>query len=557
MPLYGRRCGSLIAFAWLISRLLLASSDVTPKYFSGDTSPSGRNKLRVVLPDGVGAKGGLQSLVIEDVNTGAERNLLDFPIHVDLVWSRDGRRLAVNDFGYGHRGNALVFDLGGQPDAVDLGRLLRAERPETSELFQNRDVFLDAQSWLSESSLTVRLHGQGAAYPRGFQRFYRFELGRGFQETGRGPVSLGLSGEKDYDAPEFEDWKAVLLDRSQPHGSRAHAMHEMVMHDALRGLGVVATLLDDRDEEVRHEAAEWLAIRGDRRGLDAMVALLKEPRSSYHAASRLGNSGKKEYAAPIATAVRRVLEASLRNGRWVVPSAEELALLHAGTVALARLGRAEDRELVLTVANSDPSFGPFELVALGFIDDPRSRAILWRWYEKLAGEGSSVASVVDALLPLSRLGDPVAIERMREIVKNRRGAWPPNQFPILAPPGSKVFGALRPRDAGLFAETVFEVASQDPEGPGTREAWEALGVMHPTGFGPRVLKLALSHRPHWKAVSRDLLNNVVIAIDPDLNSEFWAGFDVEQVPAMRGYKTLTELELGALLFRGSWYWIGE
>src|SRR5207249_12096522 len=164
------------------------------------------------------------------------------------------------------------------------------------------------------SSLTMRLHGQGAARPRGFQRSYRFEFGRGFEEIGRGPVSLGLSGEKDYDAPKFEGWKAVLLDRSQPYGSRAHAMHEMVMNDARRGLGVVATLLDDRDEEVRHEAAEWLAIRGDRRGLDKMVASLKEPRNSHHAASRLGNSGKKDYAAPIATAVRRILEASLRSG---------------------------------------------------------------------------------------------------------------------------------------------------------------------------------------------------------------------------------------------------
>ena len=449
MPFHGRQRGLLLAFAWLGSPLALASNDATPKYFSGDTSPDGRNKLRVVLPDGVGSKGALHSLVIEDTKTGVERKLLDFRVHVDLVWSQDGRRLAVNDFGDGHRGNAFVFDLGDQPGVVDLGRLLQAERPETSELFQNRDVFLDAQSWLSESSLTMRLHGQGAARPRGFQRSYRFEFGRGFEEIGRGPVSLGLRGEKDYDAPKFEGWKAVLLDRSQPHGSRAHAMREMVMHDARRGLGVVATLLDDRDEEVRHEAAEWLAIRGDRRGLDKMVASLKEPRNSHHAASRLGNSGKKDYAAPVATAVRRILEASLRSGRWVVPNAEDLALLHAGTVALARLGRAEDGELVLTVANSDPSFGPFELVALGFIDDPRSRAILWRWYERLAGEGSSVASVVDALLPLSRLGDPIAVEKIREILKNRRGVWLPNQFPILASPGSRVFGALRPRDAGL------------------------------------------------------------------------------------------------------------
>src|ERR1700720_4713567 len=138
MPFYERQLGLLLAFAWLVSRLALTSNDATPKYFSGDTSPGGRNKLRVVLHDEVGSKGVLRSLVMEDTKMGVERKLLDFRIHVDLVWSQDGCRLAVSDFGDGPRGNAFVFDLGDRPGVVDPGRLLQAERPETSELFENR-----------------------------------------------------------------------------------------------------------------------------------------------------------------------------------------------------------------------------------------------------------------------------------------------------------------------------------------------------------------------------------------------------------------------------------
>ena len=81
--------------------------------------------------------------------------------------------------------------------------------------------------------------------------------------------------------------------------------------------------------------------------------------------------------------------------------------------------------------------------------------------------------------------------------------------------------------------------------------------MHPAGLGKRVMQLAWSRRPHWKTVSLDRLNKVLIAIDPDLNSLFWTGYEAERVPAKNGEKELVRVGLGALLFAGSWYWIGE
>jgi hypothetical protein len=81
--------------------------------------------------------------------------------------------------------------------------------------------------------------------------------------------------------------------------------------------------------------------------------------------------------------------------------------------------------------------------------------------------------------------------------------------------------------------------------------------MQPVGYGDRVLRLAVSKRPHWQTVSRDLLNKVVIAIDPDLDEAFWAAFSVEVVPEMHGEKALVRNDIGRLMFTGTWWWSGD
>jgi hypothetical protein len=101
------------------------------------------------------------------------------------------------------------------------------------------------------------------------------------------------------------------------------------------------------------------------------------------------------------------------------------------------------------------------------------------------------------------------------------------------------------------------VASQTPEGPGTLDAWRALGVMHPDGFGERVLKLAVSRKPHWRLVSRDTLNAVVIALDPAPNKAFWSEFEVEFVPEMQAERLIVEKGLGRLMFTGTELWTGD
>jgi len=123
--------------------------------------------------------------------------------------------------------------------------------------------------------------------------------------------------------------------------------------------------------------------------------------------------------------------------------------------------------------------------------------------------------------------------------------------------GASYLWELKPRDAANFAETVFELAAAEPETDAAYDAWRALGVMRPSGFGERVLKLALSRRPHWKTVSRDMLNKVLIAIQPDLNERFWDGFEVQSKPAMLPEKRLVEKGVSRFMFSGTGNWTGD
>ena len=167
---------------------------------------------------------------------------------------------------------------------------------------------------------------------------------------------------------------------------------------------------------------------------------------------------------------------------------------------------------------------------------------------------------VEALLPLSRLGDALATRKLKDVLLGVGvpECPPVNGWPSLSADGAAAFAGLRSMDAKAFADTVLEVAGRDPEGVGTRQALgKRSGSVHPRGYGERVLALAVSRRPHWKYVSQDVLNRVVIDLDPELNSKFWSYFEVEVVPDMRGKKALVREGLGRFDYQGSSWWTSD
>ena len=372
-----------------------------------------------------------------------------------------------------------------------------------------------------------------------------------------------LEKTKQLEKFRYDGARETLLAAAEKTDSRTLAMDTLVKLNAREAPAVIASVLDDKEPKVRSKAAEWLAIYGDKRGLDRQAECVTNSSCQFpfDSARLLGNVAKPEYVLILRAAVERVRARAYVNGAWR-ETAEDRAMLDNSILALARIGRREDGDLIIEVVSSRPrrELERLQLEALGYVDDPRSRQILWAAYEKLlkppkcddAGMG------VRALLPLSRLGEPLAIERLRDIVKGV--GTPPDVFqgqPALCGDREQAFRGLKPRDAANFAEAVFEVARQEPEGMVTVEAWQALGIMHPKGFGERLLKLAASKRPRWKLVGRDLLNKAIIAVDPALNERFWSYFKVEFVPDMLPEKRLVEMGLGRLMFQGTYYWTGD
>jgi hypothetical protein len=166
---------------------------------------------------------------------------------------------------------------------------------------------------------------------------------------------------------------------------------------------------------------------------------------------------------------------------------------------------------------------------------------------------------VKVLLPLSRLGDRLAIEKLGQIIRGigtPEDSWGHDHSgPTLCMARGSAIADLKPRDAKNFAEAVFEVAAQEPEGPGTREAWEAMGIMHPAGFGDRLFELSMRTKTHWKFVTRQALHDAIFAIDPSLDEAFWREYGVASIPPNNSQKALVELGLGRLMYSGAKYWM--
>jgi DNA-binding beta-propeller fold protein YncE len=146
--------------------------------FAGDTTPGGR--FRLWQED---VEKGRHALLVRNERTGAERKLLEFPLHVDVRWFCGDRGIAVDDLGDGRRGRSLLIFLDESAATIDLGQELfgQMEEEDRQSVLDNERVQLivhpDNQT---EDRFIVTVTGAGRTDPGGFVLVYSYRLGGGF-----------------------------------------------------------------------------------------------------------------------------------------------------------------------------------------------------------------------------------------------------------------------------------------------------------------------------------------------------------------------------------------
>jgi hypothetical protein len=157
-------------------------------------SPNGLYVIRDVYDRTVPIPGPAHSLVLVDTRKGTSSTIHTFGRHVDILWSPATDSVAVNDHEESNYGTALVFFLpwkGRRVTLLDaLARFLHAKRQ--AALLDNDHLYLTARKWVSDRELLCRLEGWGDQNPKGFTRYYIYEIGKGF----RGYRAQGTSPEK-------------------------------------------------------------------------------------------------------------------------------------------------------------------------------------------------------------------------------------------------------------------------------------------------------------------------------------------------------------------------
>jgi len=119
-------------------------------------------------------------LMLGNLRTGRETELLAFPRHIELFWSNAGRRLAVTNGWVSDESTVLLWtELGAPP--VDLLEQLARQEGQSVARWNAHHLYLEAKGWLAEGRLRLRLWGYGDP-PHAIDYRYVYTLGRGFSK---------------------------------------------------------------------------------------------------------------------------------------------------------------------------------------------------------------------------------------------------------------------------------------------------------------------------------------------------------------------------------------
>jgi hypothetical protein len=113
-----------------------------------------------------------------------------------VLWSPLSNALVVNDHGGSNFSKPVLFKLPLSGGGIDLWTRLIAflgSRAEARSALKNHHVYFTASRWLNGNEQACKLSGYGEADPKGFTRYYVYEINKGFRVAAISERSLRQS----------------------------------------------------------------------------------------------------------------------------------------------------------------------------------------------------------------------------------------------------------------------------------------------------------------------------------------------------------------------------
>jgi hypothetical protein len=123
------------------------------------------------------AAGNYHQLRLQDLGNGnrSEQIIYAYGRSVEVMWSPQGNKLVINDHGGSDYSNCVVFDVNTHK-YIDIEKELQQQQRYNQSLWKNHHVYISCIAWLSESTLSVKVHGYGDVDPNGFAARYEYTI---------------------------------------------------------------------------------------------------------------------------------------------------------------------------------------------------------------------------------------------------------------------------------------------------------------------------------------------------------------------------------------------
>ena len=101
-----------------------------------------------------------RTLLLKKPETGAVRTLCNYPRNVTVLWSPDGKKLAVNDYAGSDFSKILIFSADQDSPPQDVGaELLQSlkDSPDRRSLADNHHVYFAVSTWEGNDAVKLKV----------------------------------------------------------------------------------------------------------------------------------------------------------------------------------------------------------------------------------------------------------------------------------------------------------------------------------------------------------------------------------------------------------------